>query len=96
MNLGLKKFQRQFWKADSEYFPRVIISFLLIAVFGGEIVMKPPFLLFFLIFFDQCISLMDLGLEKILIQFWKADSKYFPMVIMSIPFIAAFGGERPF
>ena len=33
MNLELEKFQRQFWKADSEYFSMVTILPLLIAVF---------------------------------------------------------------
>ena len=51
MHLELEKFQRQFWKADSEYFQRIIFSLPLIADFGGEIVMKPPFFLFFLNFF---------------------------------------------
>ena len=56
MNLELEKFQRQFWKADSEYFQRIIFSLPLIADFGGEIVMKPPFFFIFSQFFCRIRS----------------------------------------
>ena len=42
MMLKSEKFLRQFWKADSEYFPEIIISLPLIADFGEKIVLKPP------------------------------------------------------
>ena len=43
MIFGLGKFLRRFWKAYCGYFPIVIFSPPLTAVFGSRIVMKLPF-----------------------------------------------------